>query len=105
MSTSSQRVSTPILTPQVALATPEEHAPSERRTLWQWLSQTLPTVAVMSLIAGLAVWGHETDWTMPKFSALIGAEKTEEPDWCDKHNVPESICVECNQKLLEPQPD
>ena len=60
---------------------------SERLTLWQWLRRTLPTAGVCGIV-GLAVWGNTTDWTMPKFSALIGAEKTEEADWCDEHNVP-----------------
>src|SRR4051812_14415841 len=72
---------------------------------WAWLRRTLTTVAVIALLVGLALWGHESDWTLPKFSALIGAEKTEVADWCDEHNVPESICVECNPALLQPQPD
>ena len=105
MSTSSQRVSKPVASPQVALAETSEPAPVERRGFWQWLRSTLPTFAVITLIAGLAVWGHETDWTLPKFSALIGREKAEESDWCDEHNVPESMCVECNRKLLAPQPE
>ena len=105
MSTSSQRVSKPVTSPQVALAETSEPAPVERRGFWQWLRSTLPTFAVITLIAGLAVWGHETDWTLPKFSALIGPEKAEEADWCDEHNVPESMCVECNPKLLAPQPE
>ncbi|HEX4413248.1 MAG TPA: efflux RND transporter periplasmic adaptor subunit [Lacipirellulaceae bacterium] len=100
-----QRVSERPTPPQVTLATPEEHAAPERRTLWQWLRQTVPTIGVIAVIAGLAAWGHTTDWTMPKFSALIGGEKAEEADWCDEHNVPESMCVECNPKLLAPQPE
>jgi cobalt-zinc-cadmium efflux system membrane fusion protein len=53
----------------------------------------------------VAAWGHHTGWTLPKFSALIGDEKTEVADWCESHNVPESICVECNPALLQPQPE
>ncbi len=52
------------------------------------------------MLVGLAVWGHTTEWTLPKFSALFGAEQAELADWCDAHNVPESICVECNPTLL-----
>ncbi len=105
MSTSSQRVNKPVAPPQVALAETSDPVPVERQGFWRWLLNTLPTFGVITLIACLAVWGHETDWTLPKFSALIGGQKTEEPDWCDEHNVPESICVECNRKLLAPEPD
>jgi cobalt-zinc-cadmium efflux system membrane fusion protein len=105
MSISSQRVKKPVASPQVALAETSEPVQVDRRGFWQWLRSTAPTFAVITLIAGLAVWGHETDWTLPKFSALIGSEKPEEPDWCDEHNVPESMCVECNPKLLAPQPE
>jgi membrane fusion protein, heavy metal efflux system len=105
MSTSSQRVTKPVEPPRVALAETSEPAAVERLTIWQSVRKTLPTLAVVIALAGVAVWGHSTEWTMPKFSALIGSEKTEEADWCDEHNVPESMCVECNPKLLEPQPD
>jgi cobalt-zinc-cadmium efflux system membrane fusion protein len=77
----------------------------EGLTFWQSLRRTLPTMAVVIALASVAVWGHSTEWKMPKFSTLIGGEKTEAADWCDEHNVPESICVECNPKLLAPQPD
>jgi hypothetical protein len=60
----------------------------------------VPTAAVVIGLVGLAVWGHSSEWTLPKFSALIGAEQKEVADWCDAHNVPESICVECNPALL-----
>lgn len=74
--------------------------PQNRVSLWPWLRQTAPTAAVVAGLVGLAVWGHSSEWTLPKFSALIGAEQTEVADWCDAHNVPASICVECNSTLL-----
>jgi membrane fusion protein, heavy metal efflux system len=70
-----------------------------------WLRKSMPTAAVVAALVALAVWGHSTEWTLPKFSALIGGEKTEVADWCDEHNVPESICVECNKSLLPPLTD
>jgi len=40
------------------------------------------------------------DWTVPKFSALVGEGPSIRKDWCEEHNVPESKCVECNPTLL-----
>jgi membrane fusion protein, heavy metal efflux system len=89
-----------------AANTPDENAPPRKpSSRWQWLRRTLPTTAVVVALVGVAAWGHSSDWTLPKFSALIGAEKPEVADWCDAHNVPESICVECNPLLLQPEPD
>jgi cobalt-zinc-cadmium efflux system membrane fusion protein len=59
-----------------------------------------PTAGVVIGLLVLAVWGHATDWTMPKFSALVGGGSEIKSDWCDEHNVPESQCVECNKSLL-----
>lgn len=64
-----------------------------------WLRNALPAAAVVGILAGVAVWGHATDWTVPSFSALIGNKDTEVADWCKEHNVPESECIECNVKL------
>lgn len=70
-----------------------------RRSLG-WLAKTLPTAAVMAILAGVAVWGHFTEWTMPKFSALVGNDATVTPDdWCPEHGVPESMCIACNPAL------
>ncbi len=56
----------------------------------------LPTVAVMTVLAGLGYWGHHTGWTIPKYSELAGSVVSAPDDWCEEHGVPESICVECN---------
>jgi membrane fusion protein, heavy metal efflux system len=60
----------------------------------------VPALMVFVLLGGLWWWGHATDWTLPKFSALLGHVQGEHEDWCSEHNVPESKCVECNPKLL-----
>lgn len=70
-----------------------------------WLRRALPTVAVVATLAGLAVWGHSTDWTIPKFSALLGKQAAEEADWCEEHNVPESECIECDKSLAPAKKD
>jgi cobalt-zinc-cadmium efflux system membrane fusion protein len=74
-------------------------------TLWQWLGQAIPTAAVVGLLAGLAIWGHSTDWTVPKFSSFVGNDVAEVEEWCAEHNVPEAECIECNEALLPRGPD
>jgi membrane fusion protein, heavy metal efflux system len=75
------------------------------RTRGNWLRRTLPTAAVVVGLVAMAVWGHTTDWSIPKFSSLFGGKVEEESDWCSEHNVPESQCVECNPSLLPPATD
>ncbi len=89
--------------PKVTKPPASDVPPAERGGFWPWLRRTTPTAAVVAVLVGLAVWGYRTDWALPKFSTLIGAEHTEVVDWCEEHNVPESICVECNKSLLPPQ--
>ena len=57
---------------------------------------------MFGVLIGVAVWGHATDWTLPKFSALMGGsgQNGETIAWCKDHNVPEAICIECNSKLV-----
>ena len=89
----------PILAPTLR---PEDDAPPpapEPGGIWQFLRHSVPTALVVAAIIGLAIWGNATEWTMPKFSALLGAEEPTGADWCDEHNVPESQCVECNKTL------
>jgi cobalt-zinc-cadmium efflux system membrane fusion protein len=68
--------------------------------LWQRVRHVVPTLAVVTGLISLALWGHATDFTMPKFSALFGGGDEVKSDWCDAHNVPESQCVECNKSLM-----
>ncbi len=55
---------------------------------------------VVLLLGGLAFVGHHMGWTIPKYSEIFGDNTTAADDWCPEHSVPESICVECNEKLL-----
>lgn len=86
-----------------AAATPRTRRP--RLAIWHWLQHAIPTVAVVGALIGLGVWGHSSDWTLPKFSALVGNEATKVADWCEEHAVPESKCVECNPDLMPKEPD
>jgi cobalt-zinc-cadmium efflux system membrane fusion protein len=59
---------------------------------------------VLTSLAALAFFGHQTDWRIPKFAELVGDERNEVRDWCAVHSVPESACVECNERLLPRAP-
>lgn len=64
------------------------------------LARHMPTLFVMVALAGLGVYGHHTDWKLPKFAALTGHSEVSQDDWCEEHGVPESQCVECHPDLL-----
>jgi len=66
------------------------------------IAGTLPTLFVVAVAGTVGWWGHHTGWKLPKFSELNGHVKAKD-DWCGEHNVPESICVECDPDLL-PRP-
>ncbi|MGN6543906.1 MAG: efflux RND transporter periplasmic adaptor subunit [Aureliella sp.] len=66
---------------------------------------SLSTLLVLAAFSGVFYIGHQYQWRMPKFSALTGNGSADVDDWCKEHNVPESICVECNPKLMPKEPD
>jgi cobalt-zinc-cadmium efflux system membrane fusion protein len=70
-----------------------------------WVCRTAPNLLVLVGLVALAVWGHRTGWTMPKFSAITSRSQPEKEDWCDMHGVPESQCVECQPGLLALEKD
>lgn len=70
------------------------------RRLGNLVGHVLPTVLALGCIAGLVFLGQRTGWSLPKFSALQGADGPEKEDWCAEHSVPESVCVECKKDLM-----
>lgn len=77
------------------------HAPALPRESWlAWLLRSLPMAFVALLLIGLGIVGHHTGWTIPKYSEIFGDGAEANADWCPEHSVPESICVECDEKLL-----
>jgi cobalt-zinc-cadmium efflux system membrane fusion protein len=83
-----------------ASKSPVAAAPTPDRVgIWQRLRHSAPTAAVVAGLVALAIWGHASEWSMPKFSLLFGGKADEAADWCEEHNVPESKCVECNKAL------
>jgi multidrug efflux pump subunit AcrA (membrane-fusion protein) len=81
--------------------TPEYHKLSR----WRWIRNVIPTAAVIAMLGGLAIWGHSTDWKLPKFSTLTGNVAKDGVIWCEEHGVPEAQCVECNPELMPKGPD
>lgn len=65
----------------------------------------IPTWIVFAVLFSLAAYGHETGWTLPKFSSLTGAEPMPPAAWCEAHGVPDAECVECHKNLLPPGKD
>jgi cobalt-zinc-cadmium efflux system membrane fusion protein len=65
-----------------------------------WATRRLPTLFVLVALGALGYAGHTSGWKLPRFSSLNGAEDHDKHDWCDEHDAPEAICVECNPKLM-----
>src|SRR5690348_15652335 len=65
-------------------------APCSAAGLLRWFLRAIPTAIVVAALSGLALWGHYSDWKMPKFSALVGTENETAAEWCKEHNVPEA---------------
>lgn len=78
---------------------------SHLRSALSWIRDSIPTLLVLVMFGGLFYYGHHTDWKLPKFSALTGAEAAAPADWCAEHGVPESQCVACNPGLMPPGSD
>ena len=79
---------------------PQVGAQATWRAVPGWLARTLPPALIFALLGGLLVWGHLSDWTLPKFSSLTGTAAQRKDDWCSAHSVPDSQCVECNPGLM-----
>ncbi|MDR2345962.1 MAG: efflux RND transporter periplasmic adaptor subunit [Planctomycetaceae bacterium] len=75
----------------------EQNKPQSRL---QKVLAVIPNAIVFLLIAITIYIGHNTSWTMPKFSKLTGNSITTISDWCSDHLVQESKCVECKTDLL-----
>ena len=57
----------------------------------------VPVVLVLAGLAALGVWGMAHDWKLP----LSGRDdEKKDESWCEAHNVPKDICVECQPELM-----
>ncbi len=75
-----------------------------RRVLSLVLGSIGPTLVLVGF-AAVFYFGHQNDWRIPKFAALIGTAAPVISDWCEEHSVPESICVQCDPTLMLKEPD
>src|SRR5262249_9330351 len=57
----------------------------------------VPTILVLAGLAVAGVWGWSNDWRLPKSSE---EDEAKDESWCEKHNVPKDICVECNPDVM-----
>jgi cobalt-zinc-cadmium efflux system membrane fusion protein len=97
-------VSQSAVTPRPAQEPPMAPGAVEKNASWLgWLAGGLPTFLVLVLLGGVALVGHQTGWSLPKFGSLFSGSSQVNDDWCPEHSVPESICVECDETLL-PKP-
>ncbi|HJT35709.1 MAG TPA: efflux RND transporter periplasmic adaptor subunit [Pirellulales bacterium] len=84
---------------------PATSAAGRRPAGWRKALHAAPTLFVLVMLAAVAYWGHQTDWTLPKFSTLIGRGDEPSEAWCQEHNVAESQCIECQPDLTTPDKD
>lgn len=70
------------------------------RGLLRSLLRGIPTLVILGLLTVLALWGHQHDWRVPKFSELVGNQEIQGVLWCDDHGVPEADCISCNAELM-----
>ena len=81
------------------LRRPTPRQPNALRAVVSFVAGSIPTLVVLAGAGAIGWWGHHSGWKLPKFSELTGHVQ-EKDDWCVEHNVPESVCVECDPSLL-----
>ena len=59
--------------------TEQQTTKSMPRRFADWLLHSIPTAAVLAVLAALGWWGHHSGWALPKFSEVTGEAK-ELPD-------------------------
>lgn len=103
--TSTMPIATPSPAPPSPASAPAESKSKSIKAILEHVFGSLPTLAVLVILGGLAFWGHHTGWTVPKFSSIVGAMESKPDDWCESHGVPDSQCVECNKSCMAPVKD
>jgi cobalt-zinc-cadmium efflux system membrane fusion protein len=70
------------------------------------LRRSAASLAVMAALVVAGLWGHHTGWAVPQWASAFlgnanssGAAAGDADDWCLEHNVPESLCIACNEDL------
>ena len=83
---------------QAAEKPPDADSPSPAKPL-TWFSQSLPTLLVMSALAGLGLLGHHYGWKIPKFSELVGRGEVDSVKWCDEHGYRQPLILPGSQPV------
>ena len=100
MSERAQTATMPEIAKAARQTPPPAHAGLRQITLGWLAGRAIPNLLVVFALGGLAFWGHQTGWKLPRFAELTGRAGEGADDWCKEHAVPESQCVECNATLL-----
>jgi len=71
------------------------------RNLFARIVHLLPTLLVLTALAGIGFWGHHTGWHVNSFDELINgkAEHAYDAQWCEEHKVAEESCVACQVEM------
>lgn len=81
--------------------TTESVSAHRRPSLIRRLLHSIPTLLTFGMLIAIGWFGHHFGWKLPKASELRGeVASAKNPEWCSEHNVSETICVECNAKLM-----
>ncbi len=74
--------------------------PGPGRRYLGYAGHLVANLLALSCVAAVIYFGQRWHWNLPKYSALLGDTAPEKTDWCLEHNVPDSICIECQKDLL-----
>src|SRR5262245_38032807 len=58
-------------------------------------AKQIPTLAILGLLGGLAVWGHWNDWRLPSLEKLTGETKEEAKDVDGPYIQPDTPAAAC----------
>ncbi len=64
------------------------------------LLSRIPAAVVLCALLGLLWWGHQNHWKLDSFAKLTGRTEAPAEQWCEEHNVPEDVCIECRPELF-----
>ena len=81
------------------MSEPVDHNKNESTAPRHPFMEKAVLVLVLLSLGTLAYGGHRVGWKVSKFSELWG-HTSEKEDWCDLHHVKESVCIECDPKLV-----
>lgn len=91
--------------PAVSSPAPTTSLGRRPRRIWKFVRGFLSLAIAAACLGGLAVFGQQIGWSLPKFSKVLGHVEPQKDDWCETHSVPDSLCVECRAECLPRGPE